>query len=180
MRDLETAEIGLRGAMTGHLVLSTLHTNDAVSSALRFMDMGAAGYSVAGSLKAVLAQRLVRKVCPKCVKAYTPTQLEMNFIEDALGIPVETQKQHEFKMGNNGRGCQFCNFSGYKGRVGVFEFLELSQKMMDALRREDHEAFSREALADEGYKPLSHMAYHYATKGITTLEEVIKVSEVIK
>lgn len=180
MRDLETAEIGLRGAMTGHLVLSTLHTNDAVSSALRFMDMGAAGYSVAGSLKAVLAQRLVRKVCPKCVKAYTPTQLEMNFIEDALGIPVETQKQHEFKMGNNGKGCQFCNFSGYKGRVGVFEFLELSQKMMDALRREDHEAFSREALADEGYKPLSHMAYHYATKGITTLEEVIKVSEVIK
>lgn len=180
MRDLETAEIGLRGAMTGHLVLSTLHTNDAVSSALRFMDMGAAGYSVAGSLKAVLAQRLVRKVCPKCVKSYTPTQLEMNFIEDALGIPVETQKQHEFKMGNNGRGCQFCNFSGYKGRVGVFEFLELSQKMMDALRREDHEAFSREALADEGYKPLSHMAYHYATKGITTLEEVIKVSEVIK
>ena len=180
MRDLETAEIGLRGAMTGHLVLSTLHTNDAVSSALRFMDMGAAGYSVAGSLKAVLAQRLVRKICPKCIKTYTPTQLEMNFIEDALGIPVETQKQYEFKMGNNGKGCQFCNFSGYKGRVGVFEFLELTQKMMDALRREDHEAFSREAFADEGYKPLSHMAFHYATKGITSLEEVIKVSEVIK
>lgn len=180
MRDQETSEIGLRGAMTGHLVLSTLHTNDAVSSALRFMDMGCAGYSVAGSLKAVLAQRLVRRICPKCAATYKPTKLMMNFINDALGVPIEEQELETFTLGNEGKGCQFCNFTGYKGRIGVFELLVLNQEMMDALRREDHEGFARAANQDPNYKPLAKMAYEFATKGLTSLEEVMRVSEIVK
>lgn len=180
MRDQETSEIGLRGSMTGHLVLSTLHTNDAISSTLRLMDMGAPGYLVAGSLRAVLAQRLVRRVCPKCSSTYHPSIQQMNFIEDALGISIEEQNNHTFKMGNEGKGCQYCNFSGYKGRVGVFELLVLNQEMMDALRREDHESFTRAALNSSNYSSLARMAYDFATKGITSLEEVMRVSEINK
>lgn len=180
MRDHETSEIGLRGSMTGHLVLSTLHTNDAVSSTLRLMDMGAPGYLVAGSLKAVLAQRLVRRICPKCGAVCKPSLAQMNYIEDALGITVEEQQGQSFKMGNEGKGCQYCNFTGYKGRVGVFELLVLNQRMMDALRREDHEGFAKAAREDSNYEPLAKMAYEFAVKGITSLEEVMKVAEIIR
>lgn len=178
MRDKETSEIGLRGSMTGHLVLSTLHTNDAVSSTLRLMDMGAPGYLVAGSLKAVLAQRLVRRVCPKCGDYCEPTESEITYLQYALGISREEILSHKFKKGNAGRGCQNCNFTGYKGRIGVFELLILNQKMMDALRREDHEAFGQIARIDPDYVPLARMAFDYATQGITSLEEVMKVAEI--
>ncbi|MGN1394753.1 MAG: GspE/PulE family protein [Succinivibrionaceae bacterium] len=178
MRDQETSEIGLRGSMTGHLVLSTLHTNDAISSTLRLMDMGAPGYLVAGSLRAVLAQRLVRRVCPKCSAYCEPDITQYNFIEDALGIPIEEQKKYKYRMGNNGLGCQYCNFSGYKGRIGVFELLVLDQNMMDALRREDHESFAKIARSSPNYKPLAKMAFEFATHGLTSIEEVMKVSEI--
>lgn len=180
MRDQETCEIGLRGAMTGHLVLSTLHTNDAISSTLRLMDMGAPGYLVAGSLRAVLAQRLVRRICPKCSAECPPDEVQMNFIQDALGIPVEEQKLSHFRMGNQGRGCQYCNFTGYKGRVGVFELLVLDQNMMDALRRNDNEGFAIAARESENYKPLAMMAYEFAQQGLTSIEEVMKLAEINK
>src|SRR5574344_199657 len=180
MRDHETSEIGLRGSMTGHLVLSTLHTNDAVSSTMRLVDMGAPGYLVAGSLKAVLAQRLVRRICPKCGAPCQPNISQMNYIEDALGISIEEQQKQTFFMGNEGKGCQYCNFTGYKGRVGVFELLILNQRMMDALRREDHEAFARAVRENDDYESLSKMAYNFAVKGITSIEEVMKVAEIIK
>lgn len=178
MRDQETCEIGLRGSMTGHLVLSTLHTNDAVSSTLRLMDMGAPGYLVAGSLRAVLAQRLVRRVCPKCKAPYTPDVAQLNYLEDALGIPANELRQIQFKAGNGGKGCQFCNFSGYKGRIGVFELLVLNEAMMDALRRNDNEAFEKAAKADPEYRPLAYMALDYAAKGLTSIEEVMRVAEI--
>lgn len=178
MRDQETCEIGLRGSMTGHLVLSTLHTNDAVSSTLRLMDMGAPGYLVVGSLRAVLAQRLVRRVCPKCKAPYTPDAAQLNYLEDALGIPANELSQIQFKAGNGGKGCQFCNFSGYKGRIGVFELLVLNEAMMDALRRNDNEAFEKAAKADPEYRPLAYMALDYAAKGLTSIEEVMRVAEI--
>lgn len=178
MRDQETCEIGLRGSMTGHLVLSTLHTNDAVSSTLRLMDMGTPGYLVAGSLRAVLAQRLVRRVCPKCKAPYTPDVAQLNYLEDALGIPANELSQIQFKAGNRGKGCQFCNFSGYKGRIGVFELLVLNEAMMDALRRNDNEAFEKAAKADPEYRPLAYMALDYAAKGLTSIEEVMRVAEI--
>lgn len=180
MRDKETCEIGLRGSMTGHLVLSTLHTNDAISSTLRLMDMGAPGYLVAGSLKAVLAQRLVRRICPKCGAVVKPTEDEVMYLKYALGLSEEEILSHEYKLGNKGKGCQYCNYTGYKGRVGVFELLVLNQKMMDALRREDHELFARLAREDPDYKPLAYMGYQFATRGITSISEVMKVAEIVK
>lgn len=174
MRDKETCEIGLRGAITGHLVLTTLHTNDAVSSALRLMDMGAPGYLVAAALRVVIAQRLVRRICPDCKEEYVPDESDRRFIDDVIGPGAS---QHVFY---HGRGCQSCNYTGYKGRIGVFEILDLKGEMMDALRAEDTERFSRAANADPDYEPLSHMAYDYALQGITSLDEVLRLAEIAK
>ncbi len=171
MRDQETAEMGLRGALTGHLVLSTLHTNDAVTSTLRLIDMGAAPYLVASALRAILAQRLVRRVCQHCKKHYQPDELEQTWLR-------------HFKAPANltfwrGSGCQACNYSGYKGRVGVFELLVLNKPLADALRRNDTEEFARLAYQSEEFRTLGSMALDYATQGITSLDEVIRVSEYV-
>ena len=174
MRDKETCEIGLRGAITGHLVLTTLHTNDAVSSALRLMDMGAPGYLVAAALRVVIAQRLVRRICPDCKEEYIPDESDRRFIDDVIGPGAS---QHVFY---HGRGCHTCNYTGYKGRIGVFEILDLKGEMMDALRAEDTERFSRAANADPDYVPLAHMAYDYALQGITSLDEVLRLAEIAK
>lgn len=171
MRDKETAQIGLRGALTGHLVLSTLHTNDAITSALRLVDMGAQPYLVASSLRGVIAQRLVRKVCDNCRIEAKPDAQELAWLE---------QLSHK-DMGElvfyRGGGCQSCNHTGYRGRIGVFELLEMNNAMMDALRREDTEGFAQEARKDPKFKPFGVMAFEYALSGITTVEEVLRVAE---
>lgn len=174
MRDQETMEIGMRGALTGHLVLSTLHTNDAISSALRLMDMGAPGYLVAAALRTVIAQRLVRKICPYCKEVHELEPSEKTYIDMVIG---EGSSNAVF---NRGRGCQSCNFTGYAGRVGVFEVLELSVPMMDALRSNDTERFSKVAREDPNYRPLVMMAFDYAKQGVTTVDEVLHLAEVVK
>ncbi|KPV96826.1 MULTISPECIES: GspE/PulE family protein [unclassified Pseudoalteromonas] len=170
MRDQETVEIGLRGALTGHLVLSTLHTNDAITSAMRLIDMGAPSYLVASSLRAILAQRLVRRVCDKCASDYTPDAQELAWINHIN--PRFSGAQ--FKLG---KGCNSCNQTGYRGRIGVFELLEMNEPMMDALRLADTQAFSEAARANPEFEPLSVMALDYASQGITSLEEVFRVAE---
>ena len=172
MRDQETAEMGLRGALTGHLVLSTLHTNDAVTSTLRLIDMGAAPYLVASALRAIVAQRLVRRICQHCKQSYQPDELEQTWL-------AHFKAKGELKFWQ-GRGCQSCNFSGYKGRFGVFELLGINKPLADALRRNDTEEFSKIAYQSESFKTLGSMALDYALQGITTLEEVIKVSEYVE
>ncbi|MDM7859143.1 ATPase, T2SS/T4P/T4SS family [Alteromonas sp. ASW11-36] len=172
MRDHETVEIGLRGALTGHLVLSTLHTNDAISSAIRLLDMGAPGYLVATSLRAIVAQRLVRRVCDNCSVDYQPDEDELfwlNHIEESAG-------EITFKRG---LGCQKCNQTGYRGRVGVFELLEMNEQMMTALKTNDTESFSQAARESKGYRPLAHTALTYAKMGVTTVEEVLKLVEIV-
>ncbi|HAS15298.1 MAG TPA: MSHA biogenesis protein MshE, partial [Idiomarina abyssalis] len=119
MRDHETVEIGLRGSITGHLVLSTLHTNDAITSAMRLIDMGAPPYLVAAALRGILAQRLVRRVCDKCTEDYQPDEPESQWLEHLK----EGSSQYSFKRG---AGCQSCNHTGYRGRIGVFELLEMN------------------------------------------------------
>jgi MSHA biogenesis protein MshE len=172
MRDQETAEIGLRGALTGHLVLSTLHTNDAISSTLRLIDMGAAEYLVASALRAILAQRLVRRLCSHCKKSYTPDSAEISWL------------QHKHIAAGQqfwrGEGCQNCNYTGYSGRIGVFELLVMNRELADALRRSDAEAFAVAARTNEGFRPLGDMALDYAKQGLTSIEEVIKVSEYLE
>ena len=172
MRDQETVEIGLRGALTGHLVLSTLHTNDAVSSATRLLDMGAPGYLVASSLRGIVAQRLVRKICDQCVTEYQATAQELFW----LGNIDESVKTVSFKRGS---GCQKCNQTGYRGRVGVFELLEMTDEMMRALKQGDTIAFGEAAENNTTYRPLSHVALSYAKMGVTTVEEVLKLVEMV-
>lgn len=170
MRDQETVEIGLRAALTGHLVLSTLHTNDAVDSALRMMDMGAPGYLVASAVRAVLAQRLVRKICTECS---TPDPLD-----DSRLQWVQTRFPNQVSVPfRKGSGCQSCNLTGYSGRIGVFELLELDQPMMDALRGNNAVEFAQKARENPDYKPLLASAMELAMSGTISLSEVMVLGE---
>lgn len=170
MRDQETVEIGLRAALTGHLVLSTLHTNDAVDSALRMMDMGAPGYLVASAVRAVVAQRLVRKVCPDCKTEDSVDEARRQWL--AQRFP--NQQASTFVKG---RGCQNCNLTGYRGRIGVFEMLELEQAMMDMLRANDAVGFTEVARQSSSYKPLLASAMELAISGVVSLDEVMSLGE---
>ena len=170
MRDQETVEIGLRAALTGHLVLSTLHTNDAIDSALRMIDMEAPGYLVASSVRAVLAQRLVRRICPDCIEDDVLDDSQLTWIEKRFPALDKQLFRH-------GRGCHSCNFSGYKGRIGVFELLEMRQNMMDALRENNAVLFTQLARKSEGYKPLIESAMELALSGKTSIDEVLILGE---
>jgi MSHA biogenesis protein MshE len=169
MRDRETIEICLRSAMTGHLVLSTLHTNDAVSSADRLLDMGAEGYLIAASLRAVVAQRLVRRICDSCKTAYQPDLQERSWLR-AIG---QTPERHGFHWG---AGCPKCNNTGYSGRIGVYEYMEPSEAMLAALRKADMADFAKSARANPGFLSLRDSALEYALQGHTSLAEVIRVA----
>jgi len=173
MRDKETVEIGLRGALTGHLVLSTLHTNDAITSVLRLIDMGAAGFLVGSSLRAIVAQRLVRRVCEHCVEEHTPDPQELMWLTNLADDRVKTASFVQ------GKGCQSCQYTGYKGRVGVFELLEMNEPMMAALKRDDPQAFTELSKANPSFTPLALAAFDYATQGVTTVEEVLRLVETI-
>lgn len=170
MRDQETVAIGTRAALTGHLVMSTLHTNDAVSSAMRLAEMGVESYLVASALRGVLAQRLVRKVCEECRQPYQPEPRERIWLQHlAGGRFLDTPFYH-------GSGCYHCNNTGYRGRVGVFEWLELDEAMLLALRDQDHSAFVAAAQRNPEFKPMGDWALEYARDGLTDLAEVFKIS----
>ncbi|MFH4643949.1 GspE/PulE family protein [Vibrio alginolyticus] len=170
MRDQETVEIGLRAALTGHLVLSTLHTNDAVDSALRMIDMGAPGYLVASAVRAVVAQRLVRRVCPDCKTEDHLDESRQQWLAGRFPNQVST-------IFYKGAGCQNCNLTGYRGRIGVFEMLELEQEMMDKLRANDAVGFAQAARRSENYKPLLASAMELALQGTVSLDEVMTLGE---
>ncbi|GLP97389.1 GspE/PulE family protein [Paraferrimonas sedimenticola] len=171
MRDQETVEIGLRGALTGHFVLSTLHTNDAITSALRLLDMGAAAYLVASALRVIIAQRLVRKVCYNCGQDHQLSAAERAWVTSISG---RDPGEGVFRKGV---GCQACGGTGYRGRVGVFEILELDEAMMDAMRIGDPQAFSAAAHASPSFVPLAKSAMEFLFSGQTTIEEVARLVE---
>ncbi|GLS82341.1 GspE/PulE family protein [Paraferrimonas haliotis] len=171
MRDKETVDIGLRGALTGHFVLSTLHTNDAITSALRLLDMGAAAYLVASALRVIIAQRLVRKVCFSCGHEHTLTTSERTWLQSVTGQAEVTGNYRK------GPGCQVCAGTGYRGRIGVFEILELDDAMMDAMRIGDPQAFSEAAHNSPSFVPLAKSALDFLAQGLTTVEEVARLVE---
>ena len=171
IRDQESAEIGLRAAITGHLVLSTLHTNDAITSGSRLVDMGAEGYLAASALRAIIAQRLVRRICDSCREPHEPDAQEKVWLRALVG---ERSSGHEF---SKGRGCTHCNGTGYHGRVGVYELLEMDAEMAEALRRDDQSEYARAAAAHPHYEPLAICALGYAEQGVTSLTEVFRVAE---
>jgi len=173
MRDHETVEIGLRGAITGHLVLSTLHTNDAITSAMRLIDMGAPSYLVAAALRGIIAQRLVRRVCDNCA---TAKPLD----DDQAALLEHLEKDSSAKTYKMGSGCQSCNHTGYKGRIGVFELLEMNRPMMDALRMNDTQRFAEAANESPGFRSMALVALDYAQQGITSVEEVLFLAESVE
>ncbi len=146
MRDEETARIGLRAALTGHMVLSTLHTNDSISSAMRLLDMGAEGYLVAAALRLVVAQRLIRKLCDGCTIPMLPTIEELELLRLFLGT---IDPSWQFKKG---KGCSRCNGVGYYGRIGVHELLEIDHNLAEALRAGDSNRFASEANKQKNLK----------------------------
>lgn len=169
MRDHETAEIGLKAAMTGHMVLSTLHTNDSISTAMRLIDMGCDAFLVASSLRAVIAQRLVRKVCDYCKQPYELTPQEATWLShiDAAALEANFTK---------GTGCHQCNNTGYSGRIGVYELLELDEPMLQALRRNSAAEFTEAAHQNPYFRTLAQCALDYAKLGVTSVQEVFKIS----
>ena len=167
MRDAETVQIGLRAAMTGHMVLSTLHTNDAVSTATRLLDMGAPGYLLATSLRAIIAQRLIRRICDGCSVAYEPSSTEQNWLKKS------EQSGHQYHIGS---GCQKCHQTGYSGRIAVQELLTIDEDLSLALASGDTAKFIYAAKHSKSYKPLGLVALDFAQRGITTLEEVMRIS----
>jgi MSHA biogenesis protein MshE len=170
MRDQETAQIGLRAAMTGHLVLSTLHTNDAASTPLRLMDMGVPRYMVGSSLQAVLAQRLVRVICESCTTPYTLTAAEHEWLRVELKEHLDST--HFF----HGKGCSHCNGMGYRGRTGVYELLEMTAAVTAAANHPDPAHFLKAAYQEMGGATLRRHAVQLAVQGRTTVSEAMRIS----
>jgi len=170
MRDAETVEIGVSAAMTGHLVLSTLHTNDTISTATRLMDMGVQGYLLASTLRTIIAQRLVRKVCQSCSGDYTPTEFETGWLRDDLLIDAS---RYQYKKGH---GCKQCSETGYQGRMGVYELLDMNAELAEKLRHDDSQGFVEAAERAPGYQPLVMVAHEHAANGLTSIEEMLRLA----
>lgn len=170
MRDQETVEIGLRAAITGHFVLSSLHTNDAIATAMRLVDMGAEPFLIAAALRGIIAQRLVRRVCDRCAQPYEPTEVEKAMIVSGLGANA---LKFEYKQG---KGCNHCNRSGYHGRVAVYELLEIDDELASILQSGDMLEFGRVARTKPNYQTLRKSALALAAAGRTTLEQVNHVT----
>ncbi len=170
MRDSETAEIAIRAAITGHLVFSTLHTNGAIETATRLLDMGVAGYILASALKVIIAQRLVRRNCDRCNAAVDLQESQQIWLEKTFAVNTQTI---DFKQGT---GCQHCNHSGYRGRIGVYELLAMQHSTLEALRNNDASGFTQTALSTPGFKPFSRYALDLVEQGLTSVEEVIRIT----
>ncbi|MFO1396394.1 MAG: type II secretion system ATPase GspE [Burkholderiales bacterium] len=168
IRDLETAQIAVQASLTGHLVLATLHTNDAPSAVTRLADMGVEPYLLASSLLGVLAQRLVRTLCPECRVAQPPTDGEQRLLHD-MGLPHIAQLW-------TAPGCASCNHTGYRGRTGVYELLTVD----DTIRRHIHEGAAemtlRAAAAASGMRSLRHDGARWLAQGATSLAELLRVT----
>ena len=170
MRDTETAQMGIQASLTGHLVFSTLHTNDAPGAITRMIDMGVPAYLVASSVIAVLAQRLVRVNCPKCKQPYQPLDTQI----EAAGIPPELLEGATFMKG---RGCSHCQKSGYKGRLGIFELMVMTNKIREMAFQGAATQEIRRAAVSQGMRIMFDDGIAKACNGITTLDEVFRVSK---
>ena len=170
MRDTETAQIAMRAAITGHMVLSTLHVREAASAPVRLLDMGVPRYMVATSLQAVIAQRLVRRICESCAGDYSPTPQERRFVEAGWSGTGNSGYR-------KGKGCTHCAGSGYRGRVGVYEMLEMTPRLVEATAKEDVSAFARIAEEEMAGHSFAHHAAELAAGGRTSLNEVMRISQ---
>jgi MSHA biogenesis protein MshE len=174
MRDAETAQIGLRAAMTGHLVFSTLHTRDAAGTLFRFVDMGVPRFMVASSVQAVIAQRLLRRVCESCSEPHSPTPQEIIWME------MEGLSRGQWNGLKNGRGCSHCNGTGYRGRTGVYEMLEMNREMVEAAAHDSATQFMHVARQHMQGKTMSDHALEEMKQGHITVFEAMRISNRIE
>jgi len=168
IRDLETAEIAIQSALTGHLVFSTLHTNDAPGAITRLLDMGVENYLVSSCLEGVLAQRLVRKICTHCKE-----EVELDEHTLRLMSLEDTAEVKTFR----GRGCKECNFSGYRGRIGIFELLVVNDDIRRMILAKTSANVIRQKAIEQGMKTLRQDGWDKVLEGITTVEEVLRVTQ---
>jgi general secretion pathway protein E len=169
IRDLETAENAIQAALTGHLVLSTLHTNDAVSSITRLIDLGVEPFLINATLVGVIAQRLVRRICPNCMESVVLGQDELK----SLGIGLEQEGQIELKRG---KGCVQCRKTGYKGRVGIFEMFAITERVRKLIGKQTTVEDITKVARQEGMSTLRENAIRTMIKGVTTYSEVLRVT----
>jgi len=171
IRDVETAEIAIQASLTGHLVLSTLHTNDAPSAIVRLIDMGVEPFLVASSLMGVLAQRLVRNICPHCREAYEPTETEKSYLSSS-SLPFSKSLTLY-----RGKGCEKCNGAGYLGRRGIFEFLTVNDAIRGMVTEKSDSQVIKNAAVMNGMKTLRIDGFRKVLQGVTTIEEVLRVTQ---
>jgi general secretion pathway protein E/type IV pilus assembly protein PilB len=170
IRDSETARIAMNAAFTGHLVFSTLHTNDASGGVTRLIDQGIEPFLVASAVRGILAQRLVRNICPECRVHYRPTDEEM----EVLGI----RKSEKTPKLSRGQGCVNCNGSGYKGRCGIFELLQLTPDIQDLVYQKKSSAEIRDLAIRNGMRTLREDAVVKVLNGTTTMDELLRVTKI--
>ena len=169
IRDTETVQMAIHAALTGHLVFSTLHTNDAPSAITRLIDMGVEPFLIASSIEGILAQRLVRRICDNCRQEYTPAQKKL----DELGISPDAARSKKFYRG---RGCDNCNNSGYKGRAGIFELLVLNEDLRDMILDRAPAIELRVQAIKSGMRTLREDGLLKVSRGVTTLDELIVIT----
>jgi type IV pilus assembly protein PilB len=169
IRDVETANIAINASLTGHLVFSTLHTNDAPSAVTRLVDIGVKQFLVASSVRAILAQRLVRRICKNCSEAYTPTEVELR----ALNLRPEQLAEANFRKG---AGCDKCRGTGYKGRMGIFEICVLDDEIRRMINEKMSVSSIRQRARDLGMRTLREDGLRKVLAGLTTPDEVITAS----
>ena len=169
IRDMETASIAINASLTGHLVFSTLHTNDAPGAVMRLVDIGVKPFLVASSARCLMAQRLVRKICKKCVGPYMPTEAEIR----ALGITAEQVKNANFQKG---RGCNNCNNTGNRGRMGIFEIFVIQDEARKLIYDRVPSNILRQRAREMGMRTLREDGIRKVLSGTTTAEEVIRAT----
>jgi type II secretory ATPase GspE/PulE/Tfp pilus assembly ATPase PilB-like protein len=183
IRDFETADIAIQAALTGHLVLSTLHTNDSPTAVPRLIDLGVPPYLISASLNMVLAQRLVRKICVDCIFSEKTTDYHRNAVKEQLIALGYSQEEAVEKVKNllpdyiyRGKGCIMCNFSGYRGRTGIFEGFLMDEGLRELVSRKDFtlDAFKK-ALKERNFSTMFEDGLNKVSVGVTTLEEVLRV-----
>jgi type II secretory ATPase GspE/PulE/Tfp pilus assembly ATPase PilB-like protein len=168
IRDAETAKIAVQASLTGHLVLSTLHTNDAPSSITRLINIGLEPYLIASAVNAILAQRLVRKICPHCREQYKPTPEMAEFLS-LQGFDSSQLFQ--------GKGCDRCRKTGYTGRLGIYELLVMDDGLRDLVTRNPNVTELRKLCRERGLVTLRMDGFQKVIKGMTTIDEILRVTE---
>jgi type IV pilus assembly protein PilB len=170
IRDEETAQTAIQASLTGHLVFSTLHTNDAPSAITRLVDIGVQPFLVASSVMGIMAQRLVRKVCPKCRQRYEPPPSTLH----GLGLRPEIAKKANFMKG---KGCTYCNKTGYRGRMGIYELMNMTSQVRDMTFKGEATQNIRRVARKQGMRTLFEDGMIKALKGQTTLDEVLRITQ---